>query len=84
MLYVLLLVLKFDQQHFKGFLLTLMSFPYMDTVFYAFIFDYISTKFDTKSCMLNIILYIAIFSYRTMFVVSKKVPKIADWTKTST
>jgi len=29
---------------------------------YAFIIDYISTQFDTKSCMLNIILYIAIFS----------------------
>jgi len=49
-----------------------MSFLYMDTVFYAFIIDYISTKLDMKSCMLNIILYIAIFSYKKMFVVSKK------------
>ena len=49
-----------------------MSFIYMDTVFYAFIFDYISTKFDKKSCMLNNIFYIATFSYTKMFVVSKK------------
>jgi len=49
----------------------LMFFLYIDTVFYAFIIDYISTKFNTKSCMLNIILYIAIVSYKKMFVVSK-------------
>ena len=47
-------------------------FPIYGHCFYAFIIDYISTKFDTKSCMLNIILYIAIFSYKKMFVVSKK------------
>jgi len=44
----------------------------MDTVFYAFSFDYISTKFDKKSCMLNNIFYIATFPYTKMFVVSKK------------
>jgi len=40
--------------------------------FDASIIDYISTKFDQKSCMLNIILYIAIFSYKQVFVVSNK------------
>ena len=52
----------------------LMSFlrVYMDTVFYAFIFDNITTKFDKKSWMLNNIFYIATFSYTKMFVVSKK------------
>ena len=49
-LYVLLLVLKFDQQHLKSFLLMLMSFKYVNTVFDAIIIDYISTKFDPRSC----------------------------------
>jgi len=39
----------------------LMSLILYGHCFDAFIIDYISTKFDPKSCMLNIILYIAIF-----------------------
>ena len=38
----------------------------------AFIIDYISTKFDPKSCMLNIILYIAIFSYKKCLLFLKR------------